>query len=500
MAALALVPCLEDGAPTPARLSVRDEDGKPVALPYTFGIGNGAFGFHLSSPRVNRFFLPPGTYEVSALKGFEYRPVRKTVALSAGDDATLRLVLERPKGLPADGWYPGDHHVHLFRHGGSLYPFMNVDDVYAMARGEGLAFLGFMGEDRVPPAERLRETPGFLGWVRPELTRDLWGHLCPIGLFEWPRMERHAELWPMSVDWMDAAQKAGGAIAFAHPGLNEDTLTKVLTDPRTGHAARELPIAAALGRRFSIDMLTEEGTEADFAMKLRDYFRLLNLGFRLGATGSTDIHADQGRQPPGAMRTYVHAYSLTWPAVARAYREGRTFTTNGPLLALSVGGAQPGDVVKLGPGASVDCAAQAFSHWGVSQVTLWHNGEAVKHWVAGTGSAIRGNHTLKISNSGWILATAKGPAAKELAVQSERPGIAGGQFAITSPVYVEVPGVPLRSDRASAGYFIKWVDDARASFEAAAKDSPLPAQIHQQVLARLARARAVFDQKARQSR
>ncbi|MEN6601066.1 MAG: CehA/McbA family metallohydrolase [Bryobacteraceae bacterium] len=500
MAALALIPCLEDGAPTPARLSVQDGSGKPVVLPYTFSVGNGQFGFHISSPRVNRFFLPPGTYEVSAMKGFEYQPVRKTVALSAGDDATLRLVLERPKGLPAGDWRPGDHHVHLFRHGGSIYPFMNLEDVYAMAQGEGLAFVGFMGEDQVPPSERLRERPGFLGWVRPELTRDLWGHLCPIGFFEWPRIERHNELWPMSVDWMDAAQKAGGAIAFAHPGLNEDILAKALTDPRTGHAARELPIAAALGRRFAIDILTEEGSEADFAMKLRDYFRLLNLGFRLGASGSTDIHADQGRQPPGSMRTYVNAYSLTWRAVAQAYREGRTFATNGPLLALSVGGDQPGDVVKLSPGASVDCGVQAFSHWGISQVTLWHNGEAVKRWTTGGGSAIRGNHTLKISSSGWILATVKGPASKELAAQPERPGIAGGQFAITSPVYVEVPGVPLRPDRSEAEYFAKWVDDTRTGFEAVAKDSPLPVQIHQQVLARLARARAVFDQKARQSR
>ncbi len=500
MAALALVPCLEDGTPTPARLSVRDEHGKPVALPYTFGIGNGEFGFHLSSPRVNRFFLPPGTYEVSAMKGFEYQPVRKTVALSAGDDATLRVALERPKGLPAGGWYPGEHHVHLFRHGGSIYPFMNLEDVYAMAQGEGLAFVGFMGEDQVPPSERLRERPGFLGWVRPELTRDLWGHLCPIGLFEWPRMERHNELWPMSVDWMDAAERAGGAIAFAHPGLNEDILVKVLTDPQTGHAARELPIAAALDRRFSIDMLTEEGSQADFSMKLRDYFRLLNLGFRLGVSGSTDIHADQGRQPPGAMRTYVRANHLTWPAVAQAYREGRTFATNGPLLALSVGGDQPGDVLKLGAGASVDCAVHAFSHWGISQAILWHNGEAVKQWLAGGGSAVRGHHTLRISGSGWILATVKGPAAKELTAQPERPGIAGGQFAITSPVYVEVPGAPLRSDRSAAEYFVKWVDDTRTGFEAAAKDAQIPTQIRQQVLARLARARAVFDQKARQSR
>jgi hypothetical protein len=56
----------------------------------------------------------------------------------------------------------------------------------------------------------------------------------------------------------------------------------------------------------------------------------------------------------------------------------------GPLLALSVGGDQPGDVTQaVGAGASVDCAVHAYSHWGISQAILWHNGEAVKQWLAG---------------------------------------------------------------------------------------------------------------------
>jgi hypothetical protein len=117
------------------------------------------------------------------MKGFEYQPVRKTVALSAGDDATLRVALERPKGLPAGGWYPGEHHVHLFRHGAHL-PFMNLEDVYAMAQGEGLAFVGFRAKTRCrPPNGFARDPLPRLGETRthtgPLGHLSYWSFECP---------------------------------------------------------------------------------------------------------------------------------------------------------------------------------------------------------------------------------------------------------------------------------------------------------------------------------
>lgn len=487
MAALTLLPTLEDGTPTPARLSIIDGNGNPVSPPHVFGFEQGRSGFHLSSPRLNRFLLPPGTYQVAAMKGFEYTTVRKSVTLAEGAHRTLALVLRRTMNPAKRGWYPGDHHVHLFRHASSIYPFMNLDDVYNIAQGEGLAYVGFMGEDQAAPSARLRESSGFLGWFMPELTRDLWGHLCPIGLFDWPRMERHGELWPMNVDWMDAAEKAGGAIAYAHPyaRINDKSLEKVLSDPTTGHAARELPAAAALGKRFTIDMVTEEGFGSDAGVKLRDYFRLLNLGFRLGVSGSTDHHVDQGRQPPGAMRTYVRAKSLSMPNIARGYREGRTFATNGPLLLLAANGAQPGDAIQAKPGDTVDCAVEAFSNWGIGEAALWYNGEAMEKWSAPSGAAIRARHRLTVSRSGWIAATVTGPAAG-----------AGGQFAIISPVYVEVPGHPLPPQQEAAHYFMRWIDAARRGFEAAG-GSAMPPALRRQVLRRFEQARLVFAAKAR---
>ncbi len=86
--------------------------------------------------------------------------------------------------------------------------------------------------------------------------------------------------------------------------------------------------------------------------------------------------------------------------------------------------------------------------------------------------------------------------------QSEGAAGAGGQLAITSPIYIEVPGHPLRPDKDAAAYFIRWMDAVRSGFEtactqAAAKGSALPPALREQVLGRFAKARMVFEGKAR---
>ncbi|GMW00123.1 MAG: hypothetical protein AMXMBFR84_12610 [Candidatus Hydrogenedentota bacterium] len=497
-ALLTLSPVLADGTPTPARLYLKDSYGLPADVPFTFEFDGGKLGFHLSSLHLNRFAVLPGTYEVVAMKGFEYKPVRTTVTLEAGESKNVELILEPAFDASYRNWYSGDHHTHLFRHASTVHPFMNIDDVYRIAQGEGLAFVPFMGADRVSEPLKVRSEPGFLGWATNELTRDLWGHICPIG-FDVPALPEYGNLWPMNVDYMAAAESAGGAIAYAHPyaRFNPESIASAVSDPESGHAARELPLAAALGHRFTIDMLTKEGFGSNFGMKLRDYFRLLNLGFQLGVSGSTDFHADQGRGIIGAMRTYVHADPFTWPAVAQAYREGRTFATNGPLLFLSAGAFQPGDTVTLEAEGELTVAVEAFSHWGLTGATLWYNGRAVETWRAQGDLALLREHTFKVSHSGWVVLSATGPAHDELTHAPEGVPTVDGQFAITSPLYVTVVGRPAPADPEAARYFMAWVDNAKTAFEtacasSAAKGNPLPEAIRDQALARFAEARSVY--------
>src|SRR6185369_9059354 len=94
-------------------------------------------------------------------------------------------------------------------------------------------------------------------------------------------------------------------------------------------------------------LLTMEGPYNQLERKLRDLYRLWNLGFRPVVAASTDFHVDQGRQPIGSVRTYVRSGVLDLQYIAQAYRVGHTFAISGPLLDLRVAGVGLGDEVRL---------------------------------------------------------------------------------------------------------------------------------------------------------
>ena len=121
------VPVLFDVRPgVPVRLRVHDFDGKPTVARFTFRDAAG----HVYPPQAKRlapdlFFqqqvyradggavlLPPGDITVELGRGPEYRQVRKTFHVSAGESAEFVANLERWIN-PADwGYYSGDHHIH----------------------------------------------------------------------------------------------------------------------------------------------------------------------------------------------------------------------------------------------------------------------------------------------------------------------------------------------------------------------------------------------------
>jgi len=249
-------------------------------------------------------------------------------------------------------------------------------------------------------------------------------------------------------------------MAYAHPygPLRDGKVMEALANPDAGLIAREFPIDLALGLHCTLDMLTKEDAGGDFDLNLQDYMRLLNLGFRAGVSGSTDFHLDQGRQPIGGLRTYAKAGSLHWNEISYAYREGRTFATNGPLLFLKVNGEEPGGTVRLKAAGKIRCIVDASSAWGIESATVWMNGEKVARIESRDGSAMNETLEIQFERSGWILATAEGPAAPEVMSTAEGRPVVPGQYAITSPIHIEVQGKPIQPKAEDAQYYIDWID------------------------------------------
>jgi homoserine O-acetyltransferase len=212
------------------------------------------------------------------------------------------------------------------------------------------------------------------------------------------------------------------------------------------------------------------------------YYKLLNAGVRLAATGGTDNFSDVWFDASGgAARTYAKlepGQDFTFDNWLAAVRAGRTFATSGPLIFLSVEGREPGDELVLDDDDATSLAVEldVNSIVPLDAIEIIVNGEIVHGWRP--RGNLRGRTfrtTIDIPESGWIAARAIGPSSRYV----------GDAFAFaqTSPVYVTRDGESFTS--AADGAFLAqavettwqlaetrngWVSDAdRRDYEAGIK-------------------------------
>ena len=463
-----------------ARLRVTNEAGDTVAPEAIVTYSHGGGCFHALRDAVH-LALPPGSYTVEAMRGFQRRPFSQSVQVLEGGETVVEPALPRVVDWPRQRWYVGDHHVHLSFHGATRHPMMTIDDLYRVARGEGLDFVSFCGEivdqhayadwrDQGRPADAqpdgAYQAVDFVSSVSHEVTQDLLGHVCLVNA---PGHIAPGHPWwlaPTNVRVVDTVLQGDrhgtqGAVVMAHPygGMTTENVFKVLADPTVTCLGRELPVDAALGYAHTMDMLSVE-EPADLDLRFRDYFRLLDLGMRIGVSGASDAYADQGTEILGSLRTVVQADAFTMDAIAMGYRGQRTWTTNGPLLEFRAAAMGPGNCVA---GPHVHVQAGAFSNWGLTRLEVIANGEVVADATPGDNGWARVDAELAIERSGWLIARCWGPGHYALNVQSTpaEQHQDRGQWAVTSPVYAIVEGKPLLPRREDAEYFMRWIDASR---------------------------------------
>jgi len=478
----------ECGQPVGARVRIANSRGEPIRPPGAIAYEKAEGAFHPLEEGACDALLPRGTYSITVTRGFEYEPWEREVNLTE-DRLELTIRLQRLWDWRQRGWFCGDHHTHLFRHGGSLFPTLRWPDVMRVARSEGLDFLPFMGADRnpfVPPKADDSHKVDFVFELTDEITEDFWGHVCPIGVSSDSRRDKRYDEGPMHFDRYAAIGGAGGVLCYGHPHgpLGDGDDLEAVAKFGMGHVAREFPVDLALGMPCAMDLLTMEGPRNQLDRKLRDLYRLWNLGFRPIVAASTDFHVDQGRQPIGSVRTYVRAGALDMRAIAQGYREGHTFATSGPLLDLRVAGAGPGEEVRLPVhGERVQVEVEAVSIGQLGRVEILVNGQVFQSFTSEKSHRITGSCQVPSDRSLWIAARAYGEEDRHLASQLEGRPLGASQFAHTTPVYVLVEGRPIfAAEPADADYFVRWCDAVLAGWTG-----------HEAVVAeRLGRARKVF--------
>ncbi|MGH7224747.1 MAG: hypothetical protein ACRELF_16110, partial [Gemmataceae bacterium] len=341
------------GQPTPVRLRLIDAAGV-CRMPFgrlaecALGPGEDVGGQVRLGDAVFAYIdgicevhLPPGPARVEVHKGPEYRSLDREVVLGPGKIA-LRLTIERALDWRPRGWYSGDGRVQeLSPHAARLE-----------GAAEGLDVVNLLAHERPPHLDRPAALVNLLAFSGTQPTLDgsprVVVNTCnthPL-LGTVALLNCHRVVYPLRfgapdglddwsvADWCAQCHRKKGLVAW--PDLPRLTAE---------HPQGEALAVLLLGKidAFEICRLGDPQSAA-----LADWYRLLACGQHLPLLGASG--KDRNTIALGSVRTYARLepnQEFSYGAWIEAVRAGRTFVTDGPLLALSVNGHDPGSVLSL---------------------------------------------------------------------------------------------------------------------------------------------------------
>lgn len=191
-------------------------------------------------------------------------------------------------------------------------------------------------------------------------------------------------------------------------------------------ANHELPLNAIHALTDSLDQIEPD-----------DYYRLLDCGFQLPLTNGSDHPA----RIAGCARAYVKIDGdFSYEKWIDGIRRGRTFTTSGPLLFLTINSKPVGDVVSVAKDEPLTISLKAQSRFPIGRLQLISNGEVLKEISTEKREATI-ELRLPAEQSRWVVARCS---------RSEQwNAIWQPDIAHTSAIYVHVDQEPVfREDAA----------------------------------------------------
>ena len=375
--------------------------------------------------------LPVGEVYAEVFKGFEFRPLRQKLTIQPGQ-RELSLDLQRDLDWRRRGWVTADTHVH----------FISPQTAWLQGQAEGLNLINLLASQWGDLYTNVGDLSGGLSgvsrddtlvWVGTENRQHLLGHMSLLGVQGEPVFPMTTggpaesyigdPTWTTMAAWADEARRKDGVVVIPH---FPNPYCEVAADIIQG----------------KIDAV--EINMGDFRMQIGEWYRYLNCGYRVAAVGGTDKMS--AGMPVGAIRTYARlegeaaSAPFSFAAWAAAVRAGRTFTTTGPLIDLTVEGRSPGDEIQLpAEGGTLHVEARAELVVPFQRLEVVLNGEVVASEVAQDG-AYRASVSLPlhVPGSAWIAARCTSETPRWIG--SPRPVAAH-----TSPVYVVAGGADLFS-------------------------------------------------------
>ena len=458
----------EEGKEIPARVSILDERGKSYAPRGAWihaddarNIATQKFESHyFQSDGSEDVKVPPGKLRIQVSHGPRYEIQTLEVNASTGVSNPIVISLKR-LDLPADfgNWWSGDVHVHMNYTG--IYQ-NKPDRLVQQAKAEDLNFVYNLivnKEQRIPDINYFSTTPDknsdgeTMLLHGQEFHTSFWGHLGLLSLNNHLILPDYSgypqtaveSLFPHNSFIADRAHAQQGLVGYVHPFEQSE----VFPD-QASTLMNELPVDAALGKVDYYELIGFSDHKASEHV----WYKLLNYGLRIPAAAGTDAMANYTslRGPVGLNRVYVKAEEiLDNRAFENKLKSGKGFVTNGPLVGLRVGQANPGETIDI------NTKGQALSYTGflrsnvpVDYVEMVWNGEVLAtHSLKGPTKSADLKGTINVKGSGWMLLRAWSKEA-----HPDLPDLY--PYASTNPIYIQ-SSVPNPQQKMAAGYFLKWV-------------------------------------------
>lgn len=339
--------------------------------------------------------LPPGQYDLAIRRGVERVPLFERVTVRSGAVTEMTYRPERWIDMPARGWYSGDDHVHgqilSDADAGRLMAWVQAEDIhlanivkmgdiyrtYFEQRGFGETFRVRDGAYILSPGQECPRTHQQLGHTISMNTQD---------------MVRDTDRYYLYDLVADEVHRQGGLWGYAH----------VCLDMFHVHRDMSLNVLRANCDFVELMQFRRLGTKL--------YYDFLNLGFRITASAGSDVPWGGS---VGEVRVFARIGDREFGADAwfEAFRGGRTFVTNGPMIELTVDGAGPGEERVYSDDRSLKVTARAWGHpdrCPLTSLEVVRHGEVIHSTGAKSGSAreLEAQIELPVGGGFWIAARA----------------------------------------------------------------------------------------------
>lgn len=336
--------------PDPSRRVVHGDIGHPAQLVVTDS-GNPVRGFDLAGTPVGSLQTAKGVWHE---RNRHFWTLGEYCFTATGEVQIVEM--QDFRELRERGWFKGDFHAHII-HGEDFYK-ANLQQMDFICRAQNYDWIYLAGRhsnDSHPVdfnalAEYLSDDKLFLR-LNNEFPKNIYGHYGSVNCPPLSPKDYGPGYREGKVTNLELAEKTiyarGGLAIPVHPIYGD----VVRTDSKTGRK-----MFGMINNELALWLLCrpELVPVVDFLYFPEDraeqfWYRLLNKGYTLACSGSSDASFDVGRTPGASHATYAKLDKIDGPSIAAAFRAGRTMVSyNGNAILFEIDGHSSGDMLEPG--------------------------------------------------------------------------------------------------------------------------------------------------------